>query len=247
MRKAAQVAQGLMQLMPATAERFGVSDSFAPSENIAGGVKYLDWLMSEFGRDPDSGAGGLQRGRRRGAQSCRRAALCGDSRLRAKGARRVRRRARSLRHAARADQRRLRLCHHAAIRRRPYLPLARNISGGEIRPGNHLGDGFQDRTGGALIAGRGQSPQNSAANENRRPNQGACKIQNPGQAQSTRVASVAARSSSSLTPSASSTSFRPPSTTSRTPRLVMMRSTTPLPVSGSVHSFSTLDTPCLLA
>lgn len=45
-------AQGLMQLMPATAERFGVSDSFAPAENIAGGVKYLDWLMSEFGRDP---------------------------------------------------------------------------------------------------------------------------------------------------------------------------------------------------
>lgn len=45
-------AQGLMQLMPATAERFGVSDSFAPAENIAGGVQYLDWLMSEFGRDP---------------------------------------------------------------------------------------------------------------------------------------------------------------------------------------------------
>ena len=45
-------AQGLMQLMPATAERFGVNNSFVPAENIAGGVKYLDWLMSEFGRDP---------------------------------------------------------------------------------------------------------------------------------------------------------------------------------------------------
>ncbi|WP_436397534.1 lytic transglycosylase domain-containing protein [Roseobacter sp. S98] len=45
-------AQGLMQLMPATAARFGVKDSLEPSQNIAGGVKYLDWLMSEFGGDP---------------------------------------------------------------------------------------------------------------------------------------------------------------------------------------------------
>ena len=45
-------AQGLMQLMPATAERFGVSDSFQPTQNITGGVKYLDWLMKEFDGDP---------------------------------------------------------------------------------------------------------------------------------------------------------------------------------------------------
>lgn len=45
-------AQGLMQLMPATAERFGVTDSLAPSQNITGGVKYLNWLMQEFDRDP---------------------------------------------------------------------------------------------------------------------------------------------------------------------------------------------------
>lgn len=45
-------ATGLMQLMPATAERFGVGDSTDPAQNIAGGVAYLDWLMSEFGRDP---------------------------------------------------------------------------------------------------------------------------------------------------------------------------------------------------
>lgn len=45
-------AQGLMQLMPATAARFGVGDSFLPDENIAGGVRYLDWLMREFGNDP---------------------------------------------------------------------------------------------------------------------------------------------------------------------------------------------------
>lgn len=45
-------AQGLMQLMPATASRFGVEDSSVPQQNIAGGIKYLDWLMGEFGNDP---------------------------------------------------------------------------------------------------------------------------------------------------------------------------------------------------
>ena len=45
-------AQGLMQLMPATAKRFGVSNSLVPAQNIAGGVKYLSWLMEEFGNDP---------------------------------------------------------------------------------------------------------------------------------------------------------------------------------------------------
>jgi soluble lytic murein transglycosylase-like protein len=45
-------AQGLMQLMPATAERFGVTDSLISSQNITGGVKYLNWLMDEFDRDP---------------------------------------------------------------------------------------------------------------------------------------------------------------------------------------------------
>ncbi|MCG7518733.1 lytic transglycosylase domain-containing protein [Ruegeria sp. Ofav3-42] len=45
-------AQGLMQLMPATAKRFGVQDSMQPSQNISGGVKYLNWLMEEFGNDP---------------------------------------------------------------------------------------------------------------------------------------------------------------------------------------------------
>lgn len=45
-------AEGLMQLIPATAERFGVADSMNPKMNIKGGVTYLDWLMKEFGRDP---------------------------------------------------------------------------------------------------------------------------------------------------------------------------------------------------
>jgi soluble lytic murein transglycosylase-like protein len=41
-------AQGLMQLIPATAKRFGVRDSFDPAENIRGGIRYLNFLMSYF-------------------------------------------------------------------------------------------------------------------------------------------------------------------------------------------------------
>lgn len=45
-------AQGLMQLMPATAKRFGVSDSLDGADNIKGGVKFLDFLMEKFEGDP---------------------------------------------------------------------------------------------------------------------------------------------------------------------------------------------------
>jgi soluble lytic murein transglycosylase-like protein len=45
-------AQGLMQLIPATAARFSVSDSLDPAQNIRGGIAYLDWLMREFDGDP---------------------------------------------------------------------------------------------------------------------------------------------------------------------------------------------------
>lgn len=41
-------AQGLMQLMPPTATRFGVNDAFDPRDNITGGTAYLDWLLNEF-------------------------------------------------------------------------------------------------------------------------------------------------------------------------------------------------------
>ena len=45
-------AQGLMQLMPATAERFGVTNALSPADNIKGGVAYLAWLMQHFDNDP---------------------------------------------------------------------------------------------------------------------------------------------------------------------------------------------------
>lgn len=44
-------AEGLMQLMPFTAKRFGVSNSFDPMQNIMGGVKYLRFLLKYFKND----------------------------------------------------------------------------------------------------------------------------------------------------------------------------------------------------
>lgn len=44
-------AQGLMQLIPATAARFGVKDSYDPKQNIRGGVKYLRFLQDRFNGD----------------------------------------------------------------------------------------------------------------------------------------------------------------------------------------------------
>lgn len=41
-------AMGLMQLMPGTAERFGVSDPFDYLENLRGGAAYLNWLLRKF-------------------------------------------------------------------------------------------------------------------------------------------------------------------------------------------------------
>ena len=41
-------AQGLMQLMPATARRFHVSDVYDPKQNIFAGTKYLSWLLKRF-------------------------------------------------------------------------------------------------------------------------------------------------------------------------------------------------------
>lgn len=49
-------ARGLMQLMPATAERFGVAAErlFEPSQNLEAGVRYLSWLVDRFQGDPAS-------------------------------------------------------------------------------------------------------------------------------------------------------------------------------------------------
>jgi soluble lytic murein transglycosylase-like protein len=44
-------AKGLMQLMPATAREVGVTDAYAPEQNIHGGVKYLAGMLEQFRYD----------------------------------------------------------------------------------------------------------------------------------------------------------------------------------------------------
>lgn len=44
-------AMGLMQLIPDTAERFGVRDALDPEQNVRGGLAYLRWLLQQFKGD----------------------------------------------------------------------------------------------------------------------------------------------------------------------------------------------------
>lgn len=49
--RSARNAQGLMQLIPETAERFAVRDMLDPAENLRGGMTYLRWLLAYFKGD----------------------------------------------------------------------------------------------------------------------------------------------------------------------------------------------------
>jgi hypothetical protein len=55
-------AGGLMQLMPSTAERFGVTDRFDASQNVRGGAKYLSWLLERFDGNTELALAGYNAG-----------------------------------------------------------------------------------------------------------------------------------------------------------------------------------------
>jgi soluble lytic murein transglycosylase-like protein len=55
-------ARGLMQLIPATASRFGVGDAFDPAQNIKGGVKYLAFLLKRYNSNLSLAAAGYNAG-----------------------------------------------------------------------------------------------------------------------------------------------------------------------------------------
>jgi len=78
-------ALGLLQLMPSTAERFGVLDPFDPRQNISGGVKYLKWLHDYYAGDLIRVVAPI-RGRRCREQAQRHPTLPRDASLCAQGA-----------------------------------------------------------------------------------------------------------------------------------------------------------------
>jgi soluble lytic murein transglycosylase-like protein len=55
-------AQGLMQLMPATAKRFGGTNAFDPRDNILTGSRYLRWLLDTFNQNIELAVAGYNAG-----------------------------------------------------------------------------------------------------------------------------------------------------------------------------------------
>jgi len=60
--KSPKGALGLMQLIPATARRFGVKDTFDPVDNMHGGMAYLRWLLEYFNGEVDFALAGYNAG-----------------------------------------------------------------------------------------------------------------------------------------------------------------------------------------
>ena len=55
-------AMGLMQMMPGTAKRFGVTDAYDVEQSVRGGSTYLKWLLNEFAQSKELAAAGYNAG-----------------------------------------------------------------------------------------------------------------------------------------------------------------------------------------
>jgi len=55
-------AQGLLQLMPQTADRFGVKDAFDVEQNVEAGARYMSWLLERFEGQTDLALAGYNAG-----------------------------------------------------------------------------------------------------------------------------------------------------------------------------------------
>lgn len=55
-------AMGLMQMMPGTAKRFGVTDAYDVEQSVRGGSTYLKWLLNEFGQSKELASAGYNAG-----------------------------------------------------------------------------------------------------------------------------------------------------------------------------------------
>ena len=97
-------AQGVMQLMPDTAKRFGVTDSLSAAENIKGGVTYLDWLLDEFKGDAVMAIAGYNAGENAVKKHAGVPPYAETPRLRTESPCRVRGSPRALQDAARTNQ-----------------------------------------------------------------------------------------------------------------------------------------------
>jgi hypothetical protein len=78
-------ARGVMQLLPETAQEYGVKDPFNASQSISAGARHMKTLMKLYEGDVKLATRRLQRRRRRRHALRRRAAIPGDARLRREG------------------------------------------------------------------------------------------------------------------------------------------------------------------